>query len=252
MHAMKKTGVAVLLLILMSPIVSNAQDLSSPKAIFEANIDATGGSAWHDVKTMHSVMEMVMEMEMATMIMTMESWIIRPDYLVTKIKMLEGPPGMPDGAGNSTVYITPEESWIDGFQGRQEVSSLPAVQRDQMRAGMYAKEELGLLERPDSVFTLIESKELDGSMAYVVEVKGESTTRRFYDHDSLLLIGVEASSPLGGMMMTTISDYRTIEGIKFAHSTETDLSGMGTQTMTVKRVMINVDITPEKLAEMVK
>ena len=117
---------------------------------------------------------------------------------------------------------------------------------------MYAKEELGLLEQPDSVFTLLESKELDGSMVYVVEATGESTTRRFYDHDSLLLIGVETNAPMGGTMLIKMSDYQTTEGVLIARLMETDFAGMGMQTMTIKRVEINGDITPEKLAEMVK
>lgn len=252
MHIIYRTCVAVLVLLLTSPTVSYGQDLSTPKAILKANIEATGGDVWNEVKTMHTVTEMVMKMEMATVTMTMESWVIKPDYMVTKIKMLEGPPGMRDGAGNSTIYITPEEGWIDGFQGRMEISSLPAAQRDQLRTATYVKDELGLLEQPDSVFTLLESREVAGSMAYVIEVKGEATAGRFYDHDSILLVAMEANSPMGGMMMSTFSDYQASQGVRMAHAIETDLSGVGMQTMTIKRVEINGDITPEKLAEMVK
>jgi len=252
MRAFITTCVAALILLLMSPTVSTAQDLSTPKAIFEANIEATGGGAWNDVTTMHTVMDMVLDMEMASMLMTMESWIIKPDYMVTKIKMLEGPPGMPAGAGNSTIYITPEEGWVHGFQGRQEFSSLPAAQRDQLNIATYAKDELGLLERSGAVFTLLESREVSGSMAYVIEVEGEAVARRFYDHDSLLLVALETNSPMGGTMMSTISDYRSSNGVKVAHAITTDFGGMGTQKMTVKSIEINGDITPETLAEMVK
>jgi len=249
MHRLDRYFVTVLLLVLVAPSAAIAQGLSSPKDIFRANLEATGGeSAWDAVHTMHTSGEMVMALDMGTMSMNNDTWIIRPDHLLTKISVIEAPEGVP--AGDNTIYITPDGGWIDGMQGRQNINDLPPNVRSSFDAGMYGKEELALLERADEDFTLLDPRDVEGSMAYVVEVKGDVTTRRFYDQESLLLVATETPSPMGGMAMTYPGDYQETSGLLIPRSTESDI-GMGTMTMTVKAVEINnPDLTPAKLAEM--
>ena len=246
-----RAGIFVLMLAMTAPVVSSAQDLTSAKDVFRANIEASGGmDAWKSVNNLYTSGDMVFELDMATLIMTTESWLIKPDYLLTKMKVLQAPEGMP--VGDNTIYITPEEGWIDSPQGRQELASLPPSQTAAIRAGMQGKEELAYLEQPDSLFALLESREVNGFMVYVVEVNGDTATKRLYDHESLLLSGVEVPSPMGSGTVTSYSsDYRETGGVVVSYSTETDL-GMGIQTMSVKRIEVNGDVTPEKLAEMVK
>jgi hypothetical protein len=196
---------------------------------------------------MHTTGEMVIDSDQGTMSMTSETWVIRPSHLLTKMSFVEAPPGMP--AGDTVVYITPDGGYVDSFQGRQDINDMPAAQRNSMMAGLYAKEELAFLDRPDEDFKLLDPREVDGAMAYVVEVKGDETTRRLYDQDSLLLLASEAPSPMGGMFTAYQKDYQETNGLLVARSTETDM-GMVTMTMTVKNVEINPDLTPSKLAEL--
>ncbi|MCZ6758705.1 MAG: hypothetical protein O7C39_10515, partial [Bacteroidetes bacterium] len=115
------------------------------------------------------------------------------------------------------------------------------------------KEELQRLALPDSMFTMLESDEFDGSMAYVIEMKAEPQARLFYDHDSLLLVGTEMPSPMGGdPFVVRALDYEMIDGLKIAHSIEADMGSFGSQSMSVRRVEFNGDITPESLAAMVE
>lgn len=251
MHLKYRPGILAMLLLLLAPGTSFGQDLTTPKDVFRANIEATGGlEAWQNVNTMFTAGDMVMELDMATLVMSTESWLIRPDYLLTKMKVLEAPEGMP--LGDNTIYITPEEGWIDSFQGRQELSNLPPSQSASMRSSMNGKEELGFLEQSDSLFSLLDSKEVNGSMVYVVEVKGDANTSRLYDHETLFLTGVEMASPMGSGTVTTFSsDYRKTGGVIVSYASETDL-GMGVQTMSIRNIEINGDVTADKLAEMVK
>ncbi|MCH8122740.1 MAG: hypothetical protein IH853_06415 [Bacteroidetes bacterium] len=253
MHA-RKIGLILWVFLLTATTVSSGQDLKTPKEVFEANIEATGGSeAWNNVKTMYMKMEMVMDIQQMSLIMSTESWVVRPGYLFSKVTVHDAPPEFPAGAGNVTTYITPDEGWVDSFQGRTEFDSLPAAQRWQYESTMHVKEELQRLALPDSMFTMLESEEFDGSMAYVIEMKAEPQARLFYDHDSLLLVGTEMPSPMGGdPFVVRVLDYETIDGLKIAHSIEVDMGSFGFQSMSVRRVELNGDITPESLAAMVE
>lgn len=251
MYLRKVSGIVFTLLLLL-PLYASAQNLTTPKAVFEANIEATGGmDAWEEVKTMYMMTEVVMDVQQMSFTLSTESWIIKPNYMLSKAKMLDAPPEMPAGAGNVTVYITPEEGWMDSMQGRMDVSSLPAAQQMQYESTMKAKEELARLAQPDSMFTLLESQELDGAMAYVIEIKGDSGAKLYYDQSSHLLIGTEMPSPMGGGPIIARSlDYETVDGLKVARTIEVDLGAMGSQSMNIRRIEFNGDITPESLASM--
>ncbi|GMQ81814.1 MAG: hypothetical protein BMS9Abin05_1250 [Rhodothermia bacterium] len=248
----RKVGLVVWVLLLTLTSVTSGQDLKTPKEVFEANIEATGGlEAWNSIKTMYVKMEMVMDIQQMSLTLSTESWVIKPDYLFSKVKVNDAPPEFPAGAGNVTAYITPDEGWINSFQGRQDLSSLPAAQRFQYESAMQVKEELTRLTKPDSMFVMLESEEFDGSMAYVIEMKGEPNATLFYDHDSLLLVATKIPSPMGGDPFVVRSlDYESIDGVKIARSTEVDMGSFGSQTASIRRIELNRDITPEKLAAM--
>ena len=60
-------------------------------------------------------------------------------------------------------------------------------------------------------------------------------------------------SPMGGdPFVVRVLDYETIDGLKIAHSIEVDMGSFGFQSMSVRRVELNGDITPESLAAMVE
>lgn len=251
MHA-SKVGLVLWILLLTATSVTSGQDLKTPKEVFEANIEATGGlESWNSIKTMYVKMEMVMDIQQMSLTLSTESWVIKPEYLFSKVKVHDAPPEFPAGAGNVTAYITPEEGWINSFQGRQEMSSLPAAQRTQYESSMQVKEELSRLSEPDSMFVMLEPEDFDGSMAYVIEMKGEPNAKLFYDHASLFLVAKEMPSPMGGAPIVVRSlDYESVDGLKIAHTTEIDMGSFGSQSMSIRRVELNGDITPEKMAVM--
>lgn len=247
-----KIGLILCALLLTTTTLLSGQDLKTPKEVFEANIEATGGSkAWNNVKTMYTKMEMVMDMQQMSLIMSTESWVIKPEYMFSKVTIHDAPPEFPAGAGDVKAYITPDGGWIDGIQGRQEMSSLPAAQRMQYESTMQVKEELSRLDEPDSMFVMLDSEEIDGSMAYAIEMKGAPNATLFYDHSSLLLVATKIPSPMGGDPFVVRSlDYETVDGVKIAHTTEVDMGSFGSQSMNICRIEFNGDITPEKLAAM--
>jgi hypothetical protein len=231
---------------------ASSQDVSTAKDVLTTNIASTGGAdAWNAISDMHSVSENVIEFPQGVLVTRAEVWSIGSDYMVNKTKTLESPAGFPEGAGNATIFLTPDGGWIDSFQGKQDIGSLPGGMGDQIRSGMKVKDELDLLARPDSAFTLTED-ELDGAASWVVEVAGEVPTRRFYDKGSFILIGVELTVPGIGKVMRTITDYRKVGDVMVSFGSEADMGPTGVQTSTVKTMEFNTDLTPESLAALVE
>ncbi|MCZ6757165.1 MAG: hypothetical protein O7C39_02680, partial [Bacteroidetes bacterium] len=76
MHA-RKIGLILWVLLLTATTLSSGQDLKTPNDVFEANIEATGGSeAWNNVRTMYTKTEMVTDIHQMSLIMSTESWVV--------------------------------------------------------------------------------------------------------------------------------------------------------------------------------
>ncbi len=248
------THLALLTLIgcLVLPSVGLAQDISTPKDVFSANLEATGGSAsWADVHDAHFVTENVMEFPQGVLVTKVETWIIRSGYMVSKTKTLESPAGFPEGVGDATIYLTPDAGWIKSFQGKQDIDSLPSGMGAQVRAGLKIKEETDLIERPDSVYSL-EEGDLEGVASWVVAVADETPTRRFYSKSDFSLLGVEITAPGLGTIVRSYTEYRKVGDLTVSFGTEADLGPTGSQTSSVKSMEFNTELTPESLAAMVE
>jgi hypothetical protein len=230
-----------------------AQDLTSARAVIEANLEATGGqAAWESVSDVHQKANVSIDMMMGLIKLTLESHATMDGHIYAEIRFVEGPDGIPADAIEQTVYITPDGGWIKTAQGQQDLSDMPEAAQASIRNQFLAKPELMYVTYPDSSLTLVGTRELDGGVtAYevVVNVLGQDNTL-FYDTTTLYRVGVETSNPMGTFVMRS-SDHREVgDGFVVAFKQSGDMSQAGTQTVELETVEFNTGLTPRDIRVM--
>ncbi|MEQ9103901.1 MAG: hypothetical protein RIE53_04325 [Rhodothermales bacterium] len=230
-----------------------AQDLTSARAVIEANIEATGGqAAWESVSDIHQKANVSIDMMMGLIKLSLESHATMDGHIYAEIKFVEGPDGIPAEAIEQTVYITPDGGWIKTAQGQQDLNDMPEAAQASIRNQFLAKPELTYVTYPDSSLTLVGTRELDGgTTAYevVVNVLGQDNTL-FYDTTTLYQVGVETSNQMGTFVMTS-TDHRDVgDGLVFAFKQSGDMGQAGTQTVELETLEVNTGLTSRDIRVM--
>lgn len=229
-----------LTLLLVLALATSLGALAQPayttaEEVLEANIEATGGrDAWNQVERLHLTQQIMVEMPGNLMTLTSDAWIIFPThFFVTTEQTSEGT------AANSTIYVSPEGGFMESAMGRQEFQEPPPELAGQQRT---AKEEIALLD-DGAEMTLVPDTTFEETAAYLVELSDGS--KRYYDAQTLLLLAVEASSPMGPVLRR-VSDHGAVEGLTFGRTQEVEFGGMR-QSVTIDTIEINPDISPDQL-----
>ena len=107
------------------------------------------------------------------------------------------------------------------------------------------KEKLGLFEETyldSSNMEIVSLSPVDGKDIYKIKVKDNSF--RFYDSETgLLVMTEETTSAMGNEIVTVtkFSDYKEVDGIKFAFKTEI-VTGPQTIVIEADQVIVNEEI----------
>ena len=212
---------------------------TTAEAVLEANIEATGGrTAWSQVESIHLTQQIATELPEGLLLMTSDAWVIFPTHFFVTTEQTEAAEGMPPM--NSTIYVSPEGGFMESAMGRQEFQEPPPELAGQQRA---AKEEIALLDDAELELTLVADTTFEDAAAHVVALPDGS--KRYYDAQTLLLLAVEASSPMG-QVLRRVTDYREVDGLKFGYTQEVEFGGMR-QSVTIDSIEINPDISPDQL-----
>lgn len=230
-----------------------AQDLTSARAVLEANIEATGGqAAWNGVTDIHQKANVSIDMMMGLIKLSLESHATMDGHIFAQISFVEGPEGIPAEAIEQTVYITPDGGWIKTAQGQQDLADMPEAAQASIRNQFLAKPELTYVTFADSSLTLVGTRELEGGItAYevVVNVQGQDNTL-FYDTTTLYQVGVETSNPMGTFVMTSTDHRKVGDNLVVAFKQSGDMGQAGTQTVELETFEVNTGKTARDIRVM--
>ncbi|MDA1029118.1 MAG: hypothetical protein O3B41_08725 [Bacteroidetes bacterium] len=237
-------------LILLPLQVAKAQDLTSARAVIEANIEATGGlRAWRSVTDLVTEADIEFAIpQLGSLIIKLEGWSLFPGYGYTSIALIDGPAAVPADQVNQKAYYTPLEGWVETAAGKTDINSIPAAQRAQFQRSS-PKNELEYLNLPDSALVLLDAEMLGDKPVYAVNVTSNGTTSKFlFDKTTFHVVGQETPTPMGNFM-TLMSDFRKIKGFTFAFVQTADLGAQGQQTITFSKVEVNSGLTADAIAK---
>lgn len=230
-----------------------AQDLTSPRAVLEANLEATGGEeAWQNVNDTHMKANIGIVMAMGEIKISLESHSTASGHIYGLVNLVDGPEGIPAEAVRQEVYVTPDGGWVKSAQGQQDINDMPGAARDGLRNQFAAKPELAYIDMPDSSLTLAGIRDMpDGSRAYEVKINmGGQETTVLYDVESLYQVGQEATTPMGAVTMYS-SDFRDVgNGLIVSFKQEGDAGEAGSQTVALETFEYNTGLTPDDIAKM--
>jgi len=227
-------------LILLTVPSATAQDLTSARAVLEANIEATGGmDAWRSVTDMVSEADIDFAIpQMGSLLIKLETWSLFPGYGYTSVEMIDGPAAVPAEQVNQKAYYTPLEGWVETAAGKTDIQSLPDAQRRQFQRSS-PKAELEFLNLPDSSLVMLEDEMLSDQSVYALNITTDGMTSKYlFDKSTFYVVGQETVTPMGAFM-TVMSDFRTVKGFTFAFVQFADLSAQGTQTITFSKIDLN-------------
>ncbi|MBO6575758.1 MAG: hypothetical protein JJ896_12210 [Rhodothermales bacterium] len=222
----------------------------SAEDILNAHIEAVGGAdAWAKVENSHTKMSVSVELPQGVIVLDVEAYQVYPGHFLAMQNLVSAPEGIPDIS--STVFVSPDEAWVDNFQGRQDISeNMAAALGGNMPNLNHPVQEVELLEQLDTI-EVSAQEEVNGKMAHVLTINGPVTTKRFYDVETGLLLATEATSPMGAVRMN-VTEYQDYDGLKMAFIQEGQMGAMGKQTIAMTEFHTNIDLTAEKIAELAK
>jgi len=220
--------------------------------VLRAHVEAAGGeAALRAITSRFGVAEITLDTPVGPLVVKLEQQIVYPGYAFSRTSVVTAPPEIPAAMVTQKVLLTPDGGWMEGAQvgGRVDIADLPAPQAaalEQQRASLaVASEELALLDADSIQVTLAEPDTLDGVELLVVEVGGESPSRRFYSKETGLLAQMEATSVIGTVTQR-YSDYRTVSGIRVPFALDVVQPG---QTMAIyfSELAFDRGLTPDSL-----
>ncbi len=248
---MRRIVLVPLFLLLALPAL--AQDLTSPRAIIEGNLEATGGKeAWQSVNDIHTKANIGIVMAMGEIKISLESHSTASGHIYGLVNLVDGPEGIPAEAVRQEVYVTPDGGWVKSAQGQQDINDMPDAARDGLRNQFAAKPELAYIEMADSLLSLAGIRDMpDGSRAYEVKIDmGGQETTILYDVESLYQVGQEATTPMGAITMYS-SEFREVgNGLVVSFKQEGDAGDAGSQTVELETFEFNKGLTADDIAKM--
>lgn len=141
-----------------------------------------------------------------------------------------------------------ENGWmVMPFMGKTEPEAMPAEQVKVMED--QADFTGPFIDTEEKGYTLEYEgeEEVDGTPAFKIKSTNKSgdVTYYFLDKDYGLEIQTEATRDMRGQevkSVTAIGDYKEVGGLMVAHSYDSEVPGMGSQTLTFEAIEFNVDL----------
>lgn len=219
----KESILSVLAMVVLSAVAVSAQTVDD---VINRAIAATGGGAnLQSVKTMSMTMEGTMQGSMSiTMVMHTQN----PDKFRMEMQMM----------GREMVIASDgSDTWMQ-MMGR--TMSVPGNQQGSNNLLGQNAGNQGLLMLKQMNAKYVGRENFRGAPADVLSVVGENgqEMKWYFSVDTGLPAGIVMDSQ-GKMITMTLSDYRDVAGLKFAHSMETLMGDTPVMTLTVKEIKIN-------------
>jgi len=216
-----------------------AENLALGATIIASFKDATGGTAYDNLKTYHQVTIMTTQTPKGAMEVTVDQTVQLPDhmYLVTTFPF-----------GTQTQVITKEEGWSEALGRFHELTDAEVVEAQ----AKIQEDILSILRRADDLeFQVINITEIGGKQCLQVEVCFDSgKTIMFIDQATNLLVMVQRprKSPYTGepvSQRTYISEYHEMDGFKIPRIMKVTLDDedFAVIEVTAFEANINVDST---------
>jgi zinc protease len=196
-----------------------------------------GGKAKVDaVQAVHSVGSMMVKTPNGDMEIGLDNLTRFPD---SRRSVMKTP------MGEMTMISTPEGAFAISPMGAQD---LPSSQRDSAKAEMKtdALAVLRNLDKPGYTFTVTGNEKVDNVDAQVLEVNADGTTVTWWVDPATGRILRRTSKGRGGeQMMTTLSDWKTFDGLNFATSFTSTANGEQVASGKLTSVEVNPAIDPK-------
>lgn len=228
-------ALAALMLLAAAAPLTSAQTLDE---IIAMNIEAKGGE--EALKAVESVrVKGTMTMGGGQMEAPF-TWVWKaPDNLRLEFTF-QGMTGIQAYDGESGWMVMP-------FMGKTDPEPMPAEQMQVMEEQADFTGPFVDTEEKGYTLELEGEEEVDGTPAYKIKStnKDGDVTYFFLDKDYGLEIQTEAKREIRGQeieSVTAIGDYKEVEGLMMAHSFDSQVPGMGGQTLTFESIEFNVDL----------
>jgi len=236
----------------VSTVPTSEARVVTAQDVLRAHVEAAGGeAALRAITNRFDVAEITLDTPMGPLVVKLEQQIVYPGYAFRRTSVVTAPPEIPAAMVTLKVLLTPGGGWMEGAQvgGRVDLEDLPAPQAaalEQQRASLAAaSEELALLDADSIQVTLAEPDTLDGVVRFVVEVGGETPSRRMYSKETGLLAAMEVTSAIGTVTQR-YSDYRTVSGIRVPFAVDVSQPGQ-TLSIYLSELAFDRGLTPDSL-----
>jgi outer membrane lipoprotein-sorting protein len=233
-----KTGriLSVLSIVILLAISATAQDLTLEQ-ILKKNEDALGGAeAISKVQTLRTTSRMVMgesQMEMAVTISTK-----RPNSIRTEMSFM--------GYNMVSAYDGTTAWMINPTAGSPEPQKMDAETTAKFTSSTFASAlgSLAGIKESGNAVEFLGKGEVNGSPAYKIKVSLKAGVDSVYYIDAQSFLPVKITSKISMMGQevegdTFPSNYKKVDGILFAHSTEVRASGQIIQA-NYDKIEVNV------------
>ncbi len=226
---MKKYIFLSFLLAFSAAAIISAQELDQ---ILDKHFNAVGQENFSNVYTMKATGKLVtMGMEGPfTMVYK------RPDKVRMRIEI----------QGTEVIQgFDGEKAWMQNpMMGSTQPVVVSGAQAEQIKESADMDGQLWNYKEKGHKLELAGSEAVDGKEAYVLKLTKEngSVDRYFINKESYLIDQVVSSANINGMDMevvTTLSDYREVNGYKMPHKTEQSFGGQQGNTIIFEKVEVN-------------
>ena len=147
--------------------------------------------------------------------------------------------------GNSMIVVVEgDKGWTIRpamMQGTGEPEDLPAEQLKQQSGQLDPFGSLMNYKAKGTKIELVGTEKADGKDVHHLKVttKDGITSDQYIDASTYLMSKIKATAAEGQETEIALSDYKDVDGIKFAHTMEIAGGQMGTLTMTTNKIVVN-------------
>jgi zinc protease len=215
-----------------APAASNPAGLALVKKVQ----DFMGGKAKLDaIKAVHTVQTMSTKTPAGNMDMDMDALVRYPD---SRRAVMKTP------MGEMTMVSTPDAAFMMGPMGTQD---LPGSQRDAMKneSKLEMIQLLRNAEKPGYVFTVTGSEKVDNIDAQVLDITADGATTKWWVDPATGRVLKRSSRGRQGETVTTLSDWKTFDGVNFATTYSTTANGEQVASGKITNIEVNPTIDPK-------
>lgn len=228
--------------LLLTAFVAQAQTADE---IIAKNIAATGGAAFDKLKSMKVEMSMTVQAAPG-MVIPMTMTTVHKKAMRIDVSLM----GM-----TQTTCVNGDKGWGNNpFQGQMEAEALTADQVNELKLQMDLKGHLNGYKEKGYTAEYLGKEDVDGTELHKIKLVMSPTHTQYYLIDPETFLDVKSISVItvdGKEVQseTTMSDFKTVDGLTMAHTIEQGNPMTGATVMKITSLVINPEVD-EKIFEM--